>query len=402
MSQYHIGRQPIFDKEMNLFAYELLFRSGDTATANVIDGGQATSQVMVNAFTEIGLDKLVGTQHALINMPYEILSQPELIAFPPQQVILEILEDVTVDKRIIESVALLKSKGYRFALDDFIYSPEWEPLIDMAEIIKIDITQLSAQDLADHVALLKDKGKIVLAERIENQEEFEQLKELDFDYYQGYFFAKPKVISGNRLPASKINLVQLLAKLNAPDVDVEELTQLVSADISLSVKALRFVNSPVTGLKRPINTVHQAVVFLGLDTLKSWMTVLTMTGVDDKPTALIGLALVRAKFCELAGAQLGGGSKDAFFTVGLLSVLDAMLDSDMATVLESLTLCEEVHAALLCRQGVLGEVLEFATRMEAVDATPATLGTLSIEAVAECHYAAMQWADATVTASYQT
>ncbi len=402
MSQYHIGRQPIFDNDMNLFAYELLFRSGDVATANVIDGGQATSQVMVNAFSEIGLDKLVGAQHALINMPYEILSQPDLIVFPPQQVILEILEDVKVDEQIISSVALLKSKGYRFALDDFIYSPEWEPLIDMAEIIKIDITQLSTQDLADHVELLKSKGKIVLAERIENQEEFEQLKKLEFDYYQGYFFAKPKVISGNRLPASKINLVQLLAKLNDASVDIEELAQLVSADISLSVKALRFVNSPVTGLKRPIDTVHQAVIFLGLDTLKSWMTVLAMTGVDDKPTALIGLALVRAKFCELAGAQLGGSSKDTFFTVGLLSVLDAMLDSDMATVLDSLTLCEEVHAALLSRDGVLGEVLEFAIRMEAVDAAPATLGNLTIDAVAECHYEAMQWADATLMASYQS
>lgn len=400
MSQFHIGRQPIFDKDMNLFAYELLFRSGDTLTANVIDGGQATSQVMVNAFSEIGLDKLVGTQYALINMPYEILSQPELIIFPPQQVILEILEDVKVDQQIINSVALLKSQGYRFALDDFIYSPEWEPLIDMAEIIKIDITQLSAEQLAEHMQLLKSKGKIVLAERIENQEEFEQLKKLEFDYYQGYFFAKPKVISGNRLPSSKLNHVQLLSKLNHPDVDVDELAEIISADISLSVKAMRFVNSPVTGLGRPIDTVRQAVVFLGLDTLKSWMTVLAMTGVDDKPTALIGLALVRAKFCELAGAQLGGSSKDAFFTVGLLSVLDAILDSDMATVLESLPLCEEVHAALLCRTGVLGEVLEFAITMEAVDSAPATLGKLSIEAVAECHYTAMQWADATMMASY--
>ncbi len=401
MSQYHIGRQPIFDKEMNLFAYELLFRSGDHAVANVIDGGQATSQVMVNAFTEIGLDRLVGTQHALINMPYEILSQPDLIAFPPQQVILEVLEDVKVDELIISCVDLLKSRGYRFALDDFIYSPEWEPLIDMAEIIKIDITQLSQQELAEHVALLKDKGKKILAERIENQDEFEQLKKLEFDYYQGYFFAKPKVISGNRLPASKINLIQLLAKLNDPNVDVDELSTLVSADIALSVKALRFVNSPITGLRRPIDTVQQAVVYLGLDTLKSWMTVLAMTGVDDKPTALIGLALVRAKFCELVGTHIGGGSKDAFFTVGLLSVLDAMLDSDMQTVLDSLTLCSEVHDALLTRTGILGEVLDFATKMEAIDAAPVTLGSLTIEEVADCHYSAIQWADETVMASYQ-
>lgn len=402
MSQFHIGRQPIFDKEMNLFAYELLFRSGDTATANVIDGGQATSQVMVNAFAEIGLDKLVGAHHALINMPYEILSQPELIVFPPQQVILEILEDVKVDAQIINSVALLKSQGYRFALDDFIYSPEWEPLIEMAEIIKIDITQLSPQQLAEHMQMLKSKGKIVLAERIESVEEFEQLKKLEFDYYQGYFFAKPKVISGNRLPSSKMNHVQLLAKLNDPDVNVEDLSEVISSDIALSVKALRFVNSPAAGLRRPIDTVRQAIVHLGLNTLKSWMTVLAMTGVDDKPNALIGLALVRAKFCELAGIQLGGSSKDAFFTVGLLSVLDAMLDCDMATVLESLTLCDEVDAALLYREGVLGEVLEFAIRMEAIDAAPAELGNLSIEAVAECHYAAMQWADATMLASYES
>lgn len=209
------------------------------------------------------------------------------------------------------------------------------------------------------------------------------------------------MISGNRLPASKINLIQLLAKLNDPNVDVDELSTLVSADIALSVKALRFVNSPITGLRRPIDTVQQAVVYLGLDTLKSWMTVLAMTGVDDKPTALIGLALVRAKFCELVGTHIGGGSKDAFFTVGLLSVLDAMLDSDMQTVLDSLTLCSEVHDALLTRTGILGEVLDFATKMEAIDAAPVTLGSLTIEELADCHYSAIQWADETVMASYQ-
>ncbi|MGI9287207.1 MAG: hypothetical protein ACR2P1_17625 [Pseudomonadales bacterium] len=131
------------------------------------------------------------------------------------------------------------------------------------------------------------------------------------------------------------------------------------------------------------------------------MTVLTMTGVDDKPAALIDLALVRAKFCELAGARLGGSNKDTFFTVGLLSVLDAMLDSDMETVLDSLTLCDEVHDALLTREGILGEVLKFAIKMESIDSAPTTLGSLALEEIAGCHYEAMQWADATAMASYQ-
>ncbi|MEM8496791.1 MAG: HDOD domain-containing protein [Pseudomonadota bacterium] len=392
MSEYHIGRQPIFDSNMDIFAYELLFRSSEQNSANFIDGAKATSTVIINTFTEIGIEKLVGKRPAFINMPYEFLVNPEMISFPPKQVVLEILEDVKVDQELIDRVRELNSAGYTLALDDFVYGDEWRPLIDEAEIVKFDITQLDRSALKQQVEMMQKLGKKTLAERIETQEEFDELKELKFDYYQGYFFAKPRVISGKRVPVNKLGLVELLARINEPNATISSLSEMVGADVALSMKVLKFINSPITGLPRRVENIHQAVIYLGMDTLKSWLTVMALSELDDKPEALLNLALTRAKLCQLLAESMPGVDPHAAFTVGLFSLLDTMLDRPMDEVVSSLPFVDSVRLALQERSGPLGNVLSLAidglenTAQRDASVTP-------IENFGEMTVNAMHWAD---------
>lgn len=392
MSEYHIGRQPIFDRNMDIFAYELLFRSSEQNSASFIDGAKATSTVIINTFTEIGIENLVGRRPAFINMPYDFLVNPEMISFPPKQVVLEILEDVEVDQALIDRVRELNSAGYTLALDDFIFDDQWQPLIEQAAIIKFDITQLDRSSLKQQVQLMQSLGKQTLAERIETQDEFDELKALNFDYYQGYFFAKPRVISGKRVPVNKLGLVELLARINEPSVTITSLSELVGADVALSMKVLKFINSPITGLPRKVENIHQAVVYLGMDTLKSWLTVMALSELDDKPEALLNLALTRARLCQLLAESIPGVDPQAAFTVGLFSLLDTMLDRPMDEVVSSLPFVDTVRLALQERSGSLGEILT--TAISGLENTvPGQAVNVPIENIGSMAMQAMQWAD---------
>ncbi|MFK8020464.1 MAG: EAL and HDOD domain-containing protein [Pseudomonadales bacterium] len=390
MSHFHIGRQPIFDQSMNIFAYELLFRSGSENAANVTDADYATSTVILNAFTEIGIDKLVGSRPAFINMPYNFLARPDMVGFPPQQVVLEILEDVVIDEALIDGVREMSAQGYIFALDDFIFSEQWQPLIDLATIIKFDVTQLDEHQLRDQVQMMQDLGKQTLAERIETQGEYDDLRQLGFDYYQGYFFAKPRVISGNRVPLNKLGMIELLARINEPDATISSISELVSADVALSLKTMKFINSPITGLRNPVENIQQAVIYLGFDTLKSWLTVMTLGEMNDKPEALINLALTRARMCQLLASTVPSVDPQAAFTAGLFSLLDTMLDSSMEEVLKTISLADIVSDALLHKKGELGALLRQAIELE----QPCNDTELPVADVSKLQLEAIQWADA--------
>ncbi|MEM7292947.1 MAG: HDOD domain-containing protein, partial [Pseudomonadota bacterium] len=302
MSEYFIGRQPIFDASMNLFAYELLFRDNNGGGIGSIDGGAATLQVISNTVSEIGLSNLVGQHFAFVNLTRHFLLHPELILFPPERTVLEILEDIEVDDAVIEGVANLRRRGFTIALDDFVPNPKLQPLIDLADIIKLEIPLLDAPTRKETVERLREQGKRILAEKVETVEEYEELKTLGFDYYQGYFFAKPKILSGKKLPSNRLALVELATKVHQPDIEIDELHRLVSTDVALSVKALRFANSAANGLRAPVDNLRQAITFLGTSTLKNWVSVLVMSDIDGKPTELLTMALTRARLCELMAA----------------------------------------------------------------------------------------------------
>lgn len=394
MQDIFIGRQPIFDPDMQVFAYELLFRNGsNTTSANITDGDSATSQVILNTFVNIGLDSIVGDHKAFINLTQVFLSNPDLIVAPPDQIVLEVLEDVEPNDTIISALKSLKQKGHTVALDDFIYDPKMEPFIELADIIKIDVMALDKDEIKDHVDKLKKYNVKLLAEKVESYEEFEFLKKLDFDYYQGYFFSKPSIVQGKTIAPNQLAVLKLISKINEPDVDVAELSEVISRDVSLSHKVLKFINSPLSGLRTQIDSIQQAVVLLGLSTIKNWVTIMAMASGSSKPVELTSTALIRARCCELIAKESNMPKPESFFAVGLFSSLDAMMDQPLEELLKELPLSAEAKSALLEQKGVIGEALTSALAMERNDFSKIGFDGLELTRLAEIYLEALGWSD---------
>ncbi len=361
---FQIGRQPIFDGGMAVYGYELLYRPVDGRPIADIDGNVATSQVLLNSFLEIGLHNLVGNRLAFVNLTREFVLGEDLLLFSPRQIALEVLEDMEIDRDVLHALHALSRRGYVIALDDFIYSDRLKPLVESADIVKLDIRALSPADLERHVALLSEFPVKLVAEKVETHDEFEHCKALGFDYFQGYFLARPKTLESKRPPTNRLNVMRLLLKLHDPEVGMGELETIITSDVTLSYKVLRAVNIASTYRGKVIDSIHQALILLGMDAIKRLATLVVMSGIDDKPKELISMALVRAKVCELAADQLHVGSKEVAFTVGLFSVFDAMLDTAMDNLLVELPVSGDVKQALLERAGVYGPILASAEAYE--------------------------------------
>jgi len=394
MPEIFIGRQPIFDRNMQVYAYELLFRGdGESFNARVIDGDSATSQVILNTFVNLGLDKIVGNHKAFINLTRVFISNPDLIVAPPEQIVLEILEDIEPSDTIVETLNTLKKQGHTIALDDFIYHNKFEPFIELADIVKIDIMALDKEEIEQHVINLRQHDLKLLAEKIETYEEFEFLKSLDFDYYQGYFFSKPTIIKGRAISPNQLAVLELVATINNPDVEVEQLSKIISTDVSLSHKVLKFINSPISGLRTQVDSIQQAVVLLGLTTIKNWVTIMALANGSNKPRELSTTALIRARCCELLAKQCRLPKPDGFFTVGLFSSLDAMMDQPLEELLVELPLADESKAALLDHQGILGEALNSTLAMERNDFGLTGFTNLDVTQLSDIYLDAINWAD---------
>ncbi|MFT7289267.1 MAG: EAL and modified HD-GYP domain-containing signal transduction protein [Halieaceae bacterium] len=396
MSDFFIARQPIFDRSLDLFAYELLFRTSDSGAApRDFDDDVATAQVLSTS-EEVGLKKLVGEHRAFINLPHKFLAEPDLLPAQPENVVLEVLEHVALDDAVINGMRALAERGYTLALDDYVYDPRFEAALPYVSIVKLDIPQIPPESWETEIQRLKSWGVQILAEKVETNEEFQRLSELGCDYFQGYFFAKPKVVKGKRLAPNKLTMLELMSQINNPEIDVDSLSKLVAQDVALSVRALNYVNSAASSLSRRIESVREAVVYIGRETLRRWVTLFLMAQIDDKPGELMTMALVRAKFLELLAREAAQPDADAFFTAGLFSLLDTLMDSSMEEVLQSLSISDELRAALGERAGRKGEALNLAAELEQGRLSGFAGFTLPATAVASLHLAATQWADETL------
>ncbi len=357
MLHYYIGRQPIFDARLEVFGYELLYRPHDTEGVVNVDGDQATSQVLLNSFMEMGLDELVGDRKAFVNLTRHFILNHELIPEASNQLVLEILEDIDGDDEIVEAVKLLKDKGYLIALDDFVYRRSLRPLLELADIIKVELPALTREDLEAHVTALRNYPLQLLAEKVETHEEFDFCKSLGFDLYQGFFLCKPKTLKGRRAPTNRLNTVQMLAKLQDPDVEIPELERIISRDITLSYKLLRYINSAAFALRIKIESIRHAIVYLGLREVKNWASLIALANIDDKPNELFVTALTRARMCELICEHTGIGNKGTAFIVGLFSTLEAIMDAPLDELLQSIPVVPEVPQALLHKEGPYADML---------------------------------------------
>lgn len=358
-----LARQPIFDRKLNVVAYELLFRASTDNRADFIDGDHATSQVLLNAFTELNITDVVGNNKAFINFTRNLILTPQ--PFEKNHFVVEVLEGLKVDAELIEGIKQLKDKGYTVALDDFVLQEENLKLLDYADIVKLDVLHHSSAELEQAVATLSNYPVKLLAEKVENHKMFDHCANLGFQLFQGYFLSKPQIIKGKRVPENKRSVVSLIAKLNDSDVEIDELNCLISKDPVLSYKLLRLINSAAFGPSREVDSIQRAITLLGLDQLKSWVTLLSLSKLDDKPSELFVNTMVRAKMCENIGMQLTDVSEPHHhYTVGLLSTLDAFIDQSLNKLIPNLNLVPTISDALLEHKGELGKVLEAVIQFE--------------------------------------
>ncbi|HEY7774852.1 MAG TPA: HDOD domain-containing protein [Marinagarivorans sp.] len=338
------ARQAIFNKHLQVCAYELLFRGDPAAMSPEFDGDKASSHVLLYAFGERRIEDITGNKDAYINFTRNLLVCPPPL--PASQLVIEVLEDVQPDPTLLKSLRELKRQGYRIALDDFLLTEHSKQLLPFADIIKIDVLSLNEQDIRQHMAELKHLNVKFIAEKIETHQVFKLCCELGFDYFQGYFLAKPQEIAGKKATQGSQSIIQLLAKITANDSDFKGVAQVLSSDPALSFRLLKMVNSPAFGSARKIDSLSQAIAMAGLDRIKNWSIFLLLSSNSHKPAELCVISSTRAKFCELLAQQVEQCNANKAFTVGLLSMLDAHLDTQMPTILGQLSLAEDICDAL--------------------------------------------------------
>lgn len=347
-----VARQAIFDRSRKVWGYELLFRSG--ASQERFDGTDeslATRQVISNSLLAIGLDNLLGDKKAFVNFGREMLLQESASFLPKEKTVIEILEGVEADSEVMAAIRGLRALGYRIALDDFVYNSRMEPLLDAANLVKVEMATPRAQQ----EAMVRDyhaRGLQMVAEKVETPEEFRWAHQVGYDYFQGYFFARPTVIQGRQIPSVKLNCLRLLREAHQPDIDFDRLTKLISQDVSFSYKLLRYANSARFGRSTKIQSVRRALVVLGEDGIRKWVSIAAMPIVaQDKPSELITHSLVRARFMEVMGQFTDDSVAERAFLIGLFSLLDALLDMPLKEVLAELNLGPAVAAVLLDEVG---------------------------------------------------
>jgi c-di-GMP phosphodiesterase len=354
-----VARQPIYNAAMAVTAFELLYRHSPSATrAQIVDARQATLEVISSAALEIGLDRLSGGQPVHINFPAELLADLPDLPLPPSLVVIEVLEDVKADPAIVAGIRTLRERGHRIALDD--YSPQISDsrLLDLADIVKLEITHPSAQELAALASQLKARGLQLIAENVETPEHFEQGIALGFEGFQGYFLQHPQTFRAKRLPSNKLSTLRLVATLQNEQFSLDEVEALLSQNVSMSYHVLRCINSSYYNLPRKISSIRQAVVILGVEQLRQLCSLLCLQGFDDRPPSLFINAMTRARMCEqlgkLGGAQDGG----PFFITGLFSLLNALTGMPTQQIVEELPLSKAIANALVKGEGDLGQALQ--------------------------------------------
>jgi EAL and modified HD-GYP domain-containing signal transduction protein len=352
-----VGRQPILDPKMKTVAYEVLYRNCELGQAIFTDENVATATVLLNTYLDIGLEHVVGSHLAFLNIPKQFLLEHHCEALPKDRVVLEILENVEPTPHVLEALTSLAQQGYMIALDDFVYHDRFRPFLEITNIVKIDVLGKSEEELERDVAHLRDYRVRLLAEKVESREVYERCKKLGFFYFQGYFFFRPDIVRGREIPVNHIALMELMGKIQDPNITFKVLVEHIRNDLSLSYKVLRYVNSAYVGIPNRIDSIDHAAHMVGIDRIRTWATLILMASGTNQPTEILVISLVRAKMCERLGQRLGTTTPEKYFTVGLLSVLEALYELPMPDIVEKLPLPEDIMEALINGTGEMGLVL---------------------------------------------
>lgn len=390
----YVARQPIFDREEKVFGYELLFR--DSLENCFIGDADEASRATLDRSLVMGLDVLCDGRRAFVNCTRDTLIKGLVTLLPSTSTIVEILETVPSDPDVMAACQALKAQGYMIALDDYIAGDRRAPLAQMADIIKVD-WQLTTEEQRDQ--LIKEFGPWrcrMLAEKVETQNQFAQARDQGFVYFQGYFFRRPEMMGTHDMPANRLNYIRMLQEVSRPELDVPGLEKLIKEEASICYRLLRYLNSAVFGFKKEIHSVRHALSLLGERDVRRWVRLVAAVGAgQDKTSDLVLAALVRGRFCELLAPKVAHGESDLFL-MGLLSLIDAMLETPMETVLEKIPLDAPTKSVLLGQPSVLRPVFQLMLAHESGEweAAAALSEGLRLDAddVAACYWQAQQWA----------
>ncbi|MFA5904713.1 MAG: HDOD domain-containing protein [Desulfobacula sp.] len=346
-----LARQPVFTTEKKMFGYELLFRHGFENCYPVgTDGDATTSNLLSNIFFPFDFNEILNGKSGLINFTKNLILQNIPLLLPKERFIIEVLEDIEPDENIMSSLSILNKKGYTIALDDFVYHKKFIPMIELSKIIKFDIRATPLQDLYKTLQEIKSDHKIrFLAEKVETYAEFEQAKEMGFDLFQGYFFSKPEVLSTRGITSGQITKLGLVNEVGKRELNLKKIEVLIRKDVSISFKLLKFINSAYFSRRNSINTIKDAMAYLGTEELKRFINIVVISDLSaDKPDELIRASIIRARMCESCGKILNTSFlKDELFTLGLFSFMDAILDCKMESILCHIAFSEKMKLALL-------------------------------------------------------
>jgi c-di-GMP-related signal transduction protein len=355
MSQFLVGRQPIFDAKLGVRGYELLFRD---PTGPRPDGDRMTADVLVRAGLDVGLTSLVGTKLAFVNATRSFLVGVNEVPFSPSQAVIEILEDVPRDNEVLAGCRRLVSKGYTLALDDYVWGDGDDPLLGLASIVKLDVLAMSHVELATAVRQCQELGGEPLAEKVETREQLAACQDLGFDLFQGYLLSRPEVVEGQALSPSRLTCLRVLEKLCDPATSFGEVESIVRTDAALSYRFLRAAGAGAArGLYRSLSSVRDAVVMLGERRLRAWVTLMLLSGAHQGCDEQFNIAMSRARMAELMALELEPRLTDQAFTVGLVSALDLLLQAPLQTIVDGLSLDNAAQEALLGHVGPLGDIL---------------------------------------------
>ncbi len=362
-----MARQPIFNRKKEIYGYELLFRTGfDNFFDLSVDQDYASSRTLVDSFMNFGVKDITGGKKAFLNFTGPVLLSEIAQMFSKDILVVELLETVKPSSEVIEAFRNLKSKGYTLALDDFQYFPEFEPLIELSDIIKIDFKLTRAGDRKMMMKIIGDSGKKFLAEKIETHEEFQEAMGLGYSYFQGYFFQKPVIVAGKDVKGYKLNILQIMKELEE-DADYGRVEEILRRDVALTYKLLRFINSAAIGVVERVSSVRHAISLLGVDEFRKWVIMMMMIRLgEDKPEALMKHSIIRATFCESLATILDGDYKASdYFLLGLFSLIDAYLDRPMDEIVLDLPIADHIKDALLGKENSLSRILDIFRGIEA-------------------------------------
>jgi len=404
MKEIYLGRQPIYDPALRVEGYQLSYyptEAGETSKdAPLLGIEMEHTQILFDTLTEMGLERLVGESKVFLNVARDLLVQGSLSQFmgASERLVFEVVADIVIDEPLIEALKALRQEGYHFLLDEYADNDAYRALLEAVEYVRLNISATPEPEARRLLTYFHQRGLAVIASGIADQHQLEMSQKVGFDFFQGRHFSQPRLLKFQGIQTNQLMVLRLVSALNQPDIDLQEIASLIAQDVALSYKLLRYINSAYFSLPQRVESIQRAVALLGLRTVRSWATLVSMSGAEMARSDLMTIALVRAKMCELLGEQLGLQQRDSNFMVGLLSVLDLVAQAPMPEVLAALPLEEEINVALLNHEGGLGRILACTLAYEQCDWATLKDSGLDAEQVNEAYMDAL--ADA-YRASYE-